>query len=129
MLLGTSLVAQTVKNLPAIEPMFHAWVGKIPWEKKWQPTPVFLPGKSYGQRSLMGYNPWGHKELDMSERLTHTLLLRTRILGKAVHELACRFFFHPTHKFAPRTLLDDQLFFFNSQVLFFANKFFILKQF
>ena len=34
---------------------------KIPWRKKWQPTPVFLPGKSCGQSSLMGYSPWGHK--------------------------------------------------------------------
>ena len=36
-------------------------VGKIPWRRKWQPTPVFLPGKSHGQRNLPGYNPWGHK--------------------------------------------------------------------
>ena len=34
-------------------------VGKIPWRRKWQPTPVFLPGKSHGQRSLVGYSPWG----------------------------------------------------------------------
>ena len=39
-------------------------VGKIPWRRKWQPTPVFLPGKSHGQRSLMGYNPWDCKESD-----------------------------------------------------------------
>ena len=38
------------------------WVGKIPWRRKWQPTPVFLPGKSHGQRSLAGYNPWVAKE-------------------------------------------------------------------
>ena len=42
-------------------------VGKIPWRRKWQPTPVFLPGKSYGQRSLAGYSPWSHNELDMTE--------------------------------------------------------------
>ena len=36
--------------------------GRSPWRRKWQPTPVFLPGKSYGQRSLVGYNPWGPKE-------------------------------------------------------------------
>ena len=40
------------------------WVGKIPWKRKRQPTPVFLPGKSHGQRRLVGYSPWGHKELD-----------------------------------------------------------------
>ena len=48
---------------------FHLWVGKIPWGRKWQSTPVFLPGKSRGQRSLIGYSPWGRKELDMTERL------------------------------------------------------------
>ena len=36
----------------------------IPWRRKWQPTPVFLPRKSRGQRSLAGHSPWGHKELD-----------------------------------------------------------------
>ena len=46
-------------------------VGKIPWRTKWQPTPVFLPGKSYGQRSLEGYSPWGCKALDMTERLNN----------------------------------------------------------
>ena len=40
--------------------------------RKWQPTPVFLPGESRGQRILVGYNPWGRKELDTTERLTHT---------------------------------------------------------
>ena len=39
------------------------------WRKKWQPTPVFLPGKSHGQKSLVGYSPWGRKKLDMTERL------------------------------------------------------------
>ena len=43
---------------------FDPWVRKISWRKKWQPTPVFLPGKSLGQRSLAGYSPWGHRELD-----------------------------------------------------------------
>ena len=43
------------------------WVRKIPWRRKWQPTPVFLPGKSYGQRCLAGYSPWGRKALDMTE--------------------------------------------------------------
>ena len=39
----------------------------IPWSRKWQPTPVLLPGKAHGQRSLAGYSPWGRKELDMTE--------------------------------------------------------------
>ena len=47
--------------------MFDPWVGKIPWRRKWQPTPVLLPGKSHGQRSLVGYSPWDHKESDTTE--------------------------------------------------------------
>ena len=43
-------------------------VGKIPWRRKWQPTQVFLPGKFHGQRRLVGYSPWGCKELDTTER-------------------------------------------------------------
>ena len=50
-------------------PGFKPCVGKISWRRKWQPTPVFLPGKSHGWRSLVGYSPWGHKESDMTERL------------------------------------------------------------
>jgi len=47
------------------------WVGKmIPWRRAWQPTPVFLPGESHGQRSLTGYSPWGRKEWDTTERLS-----------------------------------------------------------
>ena len=45
---------------------------KFPWRRKWQPTPVFLPGKSYGQRSLVGYSPWGCKESDTTERLNNS---------------------------------------------------------
>ena len=59
------LMAQTVKNLLGMP-----WVGKIPWRKKRQPTPVFLPGKSCGQRSLAVYSPWGRKESDMTDWLT-----------------------------------------------------------
>ena len=46
------------------------WVGKIPWRRAWQPTPVFLPGESHGQRNLAGYSPWSHKESDTTERLS-----------------------------------------------------------
>ena len=54
---------------------FDPCIGKIPWRKAWQPTPVFLPGESYGQRSLAGHNPWGRKELDTTEEtLAHTVL-------------------------------------------------------
>ena len=46
---------------------FDPWVRKIPWRRKWQPTPVFLPGDSHGWKSLEGYSPQGHKELDTTE--------------------------------------------------------------
>ena len=53
---------------------FDPWVRKIPWSRKWQPTPVFLPGEFHGQRSLAGYSPRGRKESDMTAHLsTHTL--------------------------------------------------------
>ena len=48
------------------------WVGKILWRREWLPTPVFLPGEFHRQRSLEGYSPWNPKELDTTERLTHT---------------------------------------------------------
>ena len=54
------LIAQTVKNLSGVqETEYYPWVGKIPLEKGMQPTPVFLPGKSHGQRSLVGYTVHG----------------------------------------------------------------------
>ena len=49
---------------------FNLWVRKVPWRIKWQPTAVFLPGKSHGQRSLVGYSPWGQKELETTQRLS-----------------------------------------------------------
>ena len=45
---------------------FDPWVGKIPWRRKWQPTPVLLPGESHGRSNLVGYRPWDLKELDMT---------------------------------------------------------------
>ena len=71
-----------VKNLPANagdpgdRPRFYRWVRKIPWRRKWQRAPVILPGKSHDQRNLLGYNSWGHRELDMTEPLSaHTFFL------------------------------------------------------
>ena len=46
---------------------FDPWVEKIPWKGAWQPTQVLLPGEPHGQRSLVGYGPWGHKESDTTE--------------------------------------------------------------
>ena len=55
------------------------WVRKILWRRAWQPAPVFLPGESHGQRSLVGYTPWGPKESDTTEVTwhAHTVLLNS----------------------------------------------------
>ena len=59
-----SLIGQSVKNLPAVqETRVRSLVRKIPWRRKWQPTPAFLPGESHRQRILAGYSPWGCKSI------------------------------------------------------------------
>ena len=59
------------KNLLAdtgdVRHKFDPWVREMPWRRAWQSTPVFLPGESHRQRSLVGYSPWGCKESDMTE--------------------------------------------------------------
>ena len=57
---------------PLRRPGFDRWVRKIPWRRKWQPTPVLLPGKCHGQRSLVDYSPWDREESDTTERLHFT---------------------------------------------------------
>ena len=57
---------------------FDPWVRKISWRRKWQPTPVSLPGKCHGQRSLVGYSPWGCKKSDMTE---HARIIAGKIVG------------------------------------------------
>ena len=65
-----------MKNPPAMQEMgVDPWVGEILWSRKWQPTPVLLPGKSHGQRSLVGYSRKGHKVSDRTERLIKDSLL------------------------------------------------------
>ena len=60
--------------------VFNLWVGKIPWSRKWQATPVFLPGKSHGQRSLAGYSPWDGK------RVGHDLVTKKTIVTGLIHQ-------------------------------------------
>ena len=55
-------------------PGFDSWVGKNLWRRKWQPTPVLLPGESHGQRSLVGYSPWVCKELGTIEVTLHACM-------------------------------------------------------
>ena len=70
-------MAQTVKNLPAMQEMQETYVQSLVWEdpleEEMQPTPVFLPGELHGQRSHVGYSSWGSKEWDMTEQLTLSL--------------------------------------------------------
>ena len=60
---------------------FRSLVGKIPWNRNWQPTPGFLPGKFHRQRSLAGCSPWDRKELDMSEQIM--ILERSESINKS----------------------------------------------
>ena len=86
------LMAQRLKRLPAIwETRFDPWVGKIPWRRKWQPTPVFLPGESHGGRSLVGYSPRGRKESDTTERLHFTSAIEWYYKSQRVVILECPF--------------------------------------
>ena len=76
--------SSVVKNLPANagdrrDMGSDSWVGMIPWRRKWQPTPVFLPGKSHGQRSMAGYSLRGHKESDTTQQLNNNNMVFVRI--------------------------------------------------
>ena len=68
---------------------FSPWLGKIPWRRKWQPTPVSLAGKSHGQWNLADYGPWGHKESDMTEQLniTHSYNDRAKYLKHKTYNI------------------------------------------
>ena len=63
---------------------FDICVGKIPWRREWLPTPVFLPGESYEQKSFVGYSQWGHKELDTTETFTFISLYKKMIFQVAL---------------------------------------------
>ena len=74
---------------------------EIPWRRKWQPTPVVSPGESQGQRSLVGYSPWGRKELDTTEQLhfliTHfsTFINEIDLKNKIIELRACKCLWNP----------------------------------
>ena len=78
---------------------FDLWVRKIPWRRKWHPTPVLLPGKFHGPRSLVGYSPWGRKESDKTEQLHFNFSMHgIPTLGECsfqreLHSLSFFFFF------------------------------------
>ena len=65
-------------------PGFDPWVGKIPWRRKWQPAPVFLPGRPHGQRSLVGHSPWG------SQRVRHDwVTLLALLINISINKMVC----------------------------------------
>ena len=79
---------------------FDPWIWKIPWRRKWQPPPVFLPGKSHGQRILEGYSPWGPKRVRhnlVTKQQQHTLLmveLRSSTQVSLHRSSCCTVFYH-----------------------------------
>ena len=82
-------------------PGFNSWIGKIPWRRELQPTPVFLPGEFHGQRSLAVYSPQGCKESDITGRLTLSLLSRlVKNLKQLwnIHIQTCMVGFHSSPK-------------------------------
>ena len=108
--LGASLVAQMVKVcLQCRWPRFNPWVRKIPWRKKWQHTPVFLPVEFHGWRSQVSYSPWDHKELDTTEWLTfhstcHYVIFSDMYLESLydtfAYKFSCTFHLHQLVHFA-----------------------------
>ena len=85
-------------SLQCWRPRFDPWVRKISWRRKWQSTPVLLPGKSHGRKNLVCYSPWSHKESDMTEWLHfHTLyfIIAAKFLLKksAVCHVLSHFYF------------------------------------
>ena len=83
-------MAQTIKNpMQCGRPGFNPCVGKIPWRRAWQPTPVFLPGEFHGQRSLASYSPWGRKDSDTTEWLSLSLFQLSRIRRKRGNSHTC----------------------------------------
>ena len=84
-----------VKNPPAKEGAaghmgLISGLGRFPWRRAWKPAPVFLPGESHGQRSLVGYSPWSCKELDTPEHALTFTAVRTRGGPKAEQPEAVR---------------------------------------
>ena len=74
-----------IKNLPAMREA-DPWVGRNPWRREWQPTPVFLPGEFHRERNLAGYSLWGCKESDTTEQLILNTLFLTH--GLSLHILS-----------------------------------------
>ena len=90
---------------------FDPWVRKIPCSRKWHPTPVFLPGEPHRQSSLVGYSPWGHKELDTTEHLLMHILWKPMVLHLTTVNRNC------SGNRVDRTLIKNQEIWFLAPVL------------
>jgi len=88
---------------------FDPWVGKSPWRRKWQPTPVFLLGEFHGQRSLVGYSPWGHKQLDTTEQLNNKRDTTSRRSTLTKSTTSWTFRFNPQPPVPPRSPTHERL--------------------
>ena len=94
---------------------FNPWVRKIPWSRKWQPTPVFLPGEFHGQRSLLGYRQQGGKESDMKACTRKGGTIQLRKPEKYIYKSKCL-------QICQRSLLSNQRHFCFFSYLKLANK-------
>ena len=81
---------QDTELQPLGQELLHIW-GAIFWSRRWQPTPVFLPEKFHGQRSLVDYSPWGYKESDMNEQLSMHRIPYTDNVGDKQQLLVSQF--------------------------------------
>ena len=93
---------------PQCRTRFNSWVEKIPWRREWQPTPIFLPGEFQGQRSLVGYSPWGHIELDRTERLTHTHCIPNTVLCYISNSRKIKAIFFNVHPHVHCSTIDNR---------------------
>ena len=74
---------RSLEGMPALwETQVQSLGRKDPWKREWQPTSVFFPGEFYGLKSLVGYSPWGHKESNMTEQLTHIYISSVQSLSR-----------------------------------------------
>ena len=104
-------------------PGFDPWVGKIPWKRKWQLTPVLLSGKSHGRRSLAGYSPWGRKESDTTEWLHFLSFFQGTKIPHATEQLSLCTLESTCHNWRVRgshwkILQPNKFFFFLSNTVF-----------
>ena len=93
-------------------PRFDPWFWKIPWRWKWQPIPVFLPGESHGQRSLVGYSPRGLKESDTAEWLNSSIRfsIYTIFIG-FLYTLLIYYFLRDIFPFSPPFFIESLILF------------------